>query len=556
MTMQRLASFGLVLLGALGLGCEPRSSSPTIDSQTNWLKACEADSECGEFTCVCGVCTTACAADDACSSLDHAECVVANEPAAIAQCGGVRSARYSGLCLTHCDATNPCGEDLMCVAGVCSPVPNAEVEVTIDTSAEHQTLTGFGSTLAYGETQLTVHPQKAALYKAMFAELGLDVLRIRNRFGKVGDDDLAATSEVIDAASTSLGRTPTVFMSSWSPPAAMKANADEQCSGNAETCTLAKTPGGTFDYDSYATYWRDSLDAYAAAGITPDYIGLQNNPDWLPAEPSEACFFLPTEGTKNVIVAGVSRMVEYPGLAEAQDATVATLDGLAKPPKLLAPETSGLGMVSDYVSELDLGGVDAFSHHLYGIDPQEPDLEALSAAGELAAASGKPVFQTEMGADGLGTALLIHYSTVVEGAAAYLQAAFYSSATGPGVNTQALLSVDDTTFAVREPYYAMQHYARSTDPGWVRVDANASADTVLASAWRSPDDAALTVVLVNPGNAGVAVQLNLPDDVPTTSTITRTAFGGLEHAVMLGSLSSKGILKVPPRAIVTVAFGE
>jgi O-glycosyl hydrolase len=336
----------------------------------------------------------------------------------------------------------------------------------------------------------------------------------------------------------------------------MKANADEQCSGNADTCTLAQTGGGTFDYDSYASYWRDSLDAYATAGIAPDYIGLQNNPDWLPAEPSEACVFLPTEGPKSVIVGGVSRVVQYPGLAEAQTATIAALDGLAKPPKILAPETSGLAMVSDYATELDLSGVDAFSHHLYGFDPQAPDLDALQAMAELAAASNLPVFQTEMGADGLGTALLIHYSTVVEGVAAYLQAAFYSTSTGPGANQQALLSVDDTTFAVRDPYYAMQHYALHTDPGWVRVDANTTDDAVLASAWRSPDDGALTVVLVNPGNTGVAVQLDLPSDAPNTSSITRTVFGGLEHAELLGSLSAEGILKVPPRAIVTVAFGE
>jgi hypothetical protein len=58
----------------------------------------------------------------------------------------------------------------------------------------------------------------------MSAELGLDVLRLRNRFGYTGDDDLSSAGEIVSGVAASLGREPTLLLTSWSPPATMKAN--------------------------------------------------------------------------------------------------------------------------------------------------------------------------------------------------------------------------------------------------------------------------------------------------------------------------------------------
>jgi hypothetical protein len=361
-----------LLLGAFALGCEPRNGPKTIDSQTNWLRSCQIDSQCGEYACVCGVCTSPCTEESACADSESASsCVIANEPGAIAQCGGVPSVRFEGMCLPRCDAETPCpvtNQDSrnMCVAGVCTPVPVASAEVTVDLATARQTLTGFGATIAYGEDQLTSHPQKNALFDAMFSDLGLDVVRLRMRHGHVGDDNLAPTSELVAAATSSLGHAPTVVMTSWSPPAALKANGSSRCSGNPDTCMLTKTPAGEFDYAGFAAYWRSGLDAYAQVGIRPDYIGIQNNPNWLPtsAESGEASMFLPSEGTTNVSILGVPTTVEYPGFAQAQAATIEALQGLAAMPRILAPETSDAESVEAYVDELDLSQVDALSHHL------------------------------------------------------------------------------------------------------------------------------------------------------------------------------------------------
>src|SRR5262245_10715321 len=123
--MTRFPEALLVMLGALALGCEPGGHGQTTDSQTNWLRNCQIDAECGAgLSCICGVCTASCGEDAACGELPGAACVGAAEPGAIARCDGTVPPTY-GLCLPRCEDTS-CPEGQMCVAAVCEPVPEAK----------------------------------------------------------------------------------------------------------------------------------------------------------------------------------------------------------------------------------------------------------------------------------------------------------------------------------------------------------------------------------------------------------------------------------------------
>ncbi|HYQ29664.1 MAG TPA: hypothetical protein VER04_20690, partial [Polyangiaceae bacterium] len=487
----------LLLAAGLLLGCSPRAKEDG-DSQTNWLEACQDDTQCAKGTkCLCGVCTRACSLPSTCTNAQQGSCVPASEPGAIAQCGG-NPPPAPGLCLIRCESANDCASSQACVAGVCSPLSTAPVDVTVDLDTRHQELVGFGASVAYGEGQITGHPQQSALYQAIFADLGLDVLRFRNRYQHVGDDDLSTAGDLVAAGNATLGRPLGVFLSSWSPPVTLKANGALVCSGNVQTCTLTKTAAGGFDYAGLADYWLGSLGAYAKVGLVPDFIGIQNNPNYIPssAESLEACKFLPTEGTVSVPVGLTTVRVSYPGLVQAQTATLDALSSLATRPKLLAPESSDFGSVADYLPNLDPAKVDALAHQLYGVNPNAVDLDALAAMGRLVSQYGRPVFVTEMQADGFGTAVLLHYATVVEGASAYLQAALTGSASGPLANTQALLGIDSVSFKRQDPFHAMRHFASHTDPGWTRVEASAVGSGLLVSAWQSPSGQDLTLVLI------------------------------------------------------------
>ncbi|MBN1606841.1 MAG: hypothetical protein JW940_09410, partial [Polyangiaceae bacterium] len=191
--------------GWLLAACDPKGG-PQTDSQTNWLRACDSQADCGDLDCICGACTRLCDKDASCKTFGGA-CLTSQEVGVVALCSGTRPS-VAGLCLPECD-DGSCPEGQMCVAGACNPVPSPTVSVVVDGGAENQTLVGIGATLAYVEADILKHPRKAALVEAMFSGLGLDILRLRNRYGYTGDDDLGSAREVVAAATESLGRTPT-----------------------------------------------------------------------------------------------------------------------------------------------------------------------------------------------------------------------------------------------------------------------------------------------------------------------------------------------------------
>jgi hypothetical protein len=546
-----------LLLGVLLLGCSPKAKEDG-DSQTNWLEACRDDAKCGPGTkCICGVCTTTCTVATTCTSAhERSSCVRATEDGAIVQCGGTPPPA-PGLCLPRCADDSNCSKTQACIAGICSPLPAAPVDVVVDLETRHQDLVGFGANVAYGEGQITGHPQQSKLYQAIFSDLGLDVLRFRNRYQHVGDDDLTTAGALVAAGNSALGHPLGVFLSSWSPPTTLKANGALVCSGNVQTCTLTKTAAGAFDYAGFAEYWLGSLGAYSKVGLVPDYIGIQNNPNYIPssAESLEACKFLPVEGTVSVPLGLSSVRVTYPGLAQAQAAMLDALSTLTSRPKMLAPETSDFGSVADYLPNLDPSKTDALAHQFYGVNPAAVDLDALTAMGKQVSQYGRPVFVTEMQADGFGTALLIHYATVVEGASAYLQAALTGPVSGPLTNVQALVGIDSATFKPQDPYHAMRHFAARTDPGWTRVEASAAASGLLVSAWQSPTGQELTLVLINGRSMELSAHLQLPGDW-TNSEVRRSVFSGIERWAPLGALSTQGVLRMPPESVVTVALSR
>jgi hypothetical protein len=543
----------LALVGAGYGGCEP-TTGPRTGGQTNWLRVCRSDADCGDLECLCGACTRACSRATSCDDLPDTNCVRANDVGAVALCGGTPPPREA-LCLERCD-DGECPDGSACVAGVCSPQPVAEVHVTVDDTDEHQTLIGFGATVGYMNDDLAAHPRRTALLDAMFADAGTDVLRLRNQHGAEGANDLTSTVTVVDGATASLGRRPLLILFSASPPNALKANGSQFCVGNPDTCTLSRAANGGFDYAGFANHWRESLDAYAAVGLEPDYITIQTNPNWLPSNgnPIESCRFLPTEGTEVVDVNGSSVTVSYPGYVEALSAIVQRLSGLANMPQIAAPDVTDPLLLGDYAQALDLSTIGALSHKLYWIDPADPEASGLGEVRDLAAQAGLPILQTEMQADGLETAVLMHVALAVEGVAAYLQNDFVTSATSLQPNPLALVSVDASDFTLQPAYYAIRHFARHTDPGWVRVSADVDADAPLVTAWRSPDGDALTVVIVNPEVDSFALELGLDSADAVSSEVSRTTFDGLERATELGALPDDRVVRIPGHSVVTVAL--
>lgn len=546
-----------ILGGAIGVlllsisSCHTGSSSPDVSSQTNWLKACEKPADCEEFDCICGICTTSCKGSSDCKDLTGASCIAKGEPGTIAACDGKPA--ETGMCLPSCD-DQACSDGTTCIAGTCVGARESTSTVTIDPSTKYQSLIGFGASVTGNEDTIVDHPEKDAIFDAMFSESGFEMIRFGNQFDGDTELDLTATSEIISEAESRLGFDPLLFMTSNGPPAALKANGDRLCANADVDCTLVRDAEGEFDYAGFAEHWRASLEAYEAAGIHPDYVSIQNNADYVPGndEPQEACRLLGSESTISVLTPDGLVDAEFAGYSEAMAAVSAAVGTLPESYSFSGPEVGSVVMVDQYTDSLEFA--DSVSFHLYLANPDEQLITQLESLRNAAEAAGKPVLQSGMSAEGLDTAVLTQMSLTHANASAYLQQTFVGDESAEDANH--LIGVNDKTFVKLPAYYALSHFARSTERGWNRVHATLNSSGVLSSAWMPPEEDAITIILVNPTTEPQNIELGLLGSYASlldSATVVRTVFDGVERAVDLGELSNARVVRVPGNSIVTVA---
>lgn len=422
-----------------------------------------------------------------------------------------------------------------------------DVSVGVDLTERHQTLEGFGAAVAWYDNWLTEHPNKAELYELIFSELGLDILRLRNRF-RYQDEFLVESQEIVAQGNRSLGRDLTVLMSSWSPPPNLKSSGQTDCTDQV-SCTLIRE-GDAFPYPAFAEYWNDSLDAYAELGIVPKFISIQNEPDFHP-NGWEGCMFAATE------------TADLPGYDRALEAVHGLLDQRENPPRMLGPETIGItrGKVQGYTDAMNLGLLDGIAHHLYdGSTWQSPDDFTLAL--QSLRATGLPVFQTEFsveGADGRAfeTAWLIHNSLTHADAVAYVYwDLIWSWQDGAEGGLVAVEFPDENRwqsargYKLRSPYYSVRHFAKFTDPGWTRVGATTSSDALRVSAFVSPNEDAVTVVMLNVSNTRRDVRLSNSFDGFARAIFQSTDAANWQEL----SVASDAAIVLPAASVTTLAF--
>lgn len=437
------------------------------------------------------------------------------------------------------------------------PVPesrsSSSTEVVIDTSVRHQTLEGFGASVAWYQSLLPTHAESKTLYSLLFPELGLDILRYRNLYGRSEESsDISSEVEIFEQATALLGHPPRLLLTSWSPPGQLKVSGREDCAGQVETCTLV-TVEGEFPYEQFADYWSDALDYYAAAGLVPDYISVQNEPDFTP-NGWEGCRFAPSEQD------------ELPGYDQALAAVAARMAGRERAPKLLGPETLGVHnqRVEPYLSALDTSLLHGVAHHLYeGDEWRNPDNYVWPLRSVEAAADDLPVFQTEIGTEGdeadiffrggFETAWLMHNTLVEANAVGFLYWELFWPEKG-------LISIDgDGGYTIRDQYYALRHFARFTDPGDSRVEAASSSANLRSSAFLAEDGHRLTVILLNVGENSERVDVDLGADFQQNSPLAfRTQFdpGNTVAWEELASFADEGSVHLRPKSVVTIVVEQ
>ena len=475
--------------------------------------------------------------------------------------------------------------------------PDATPQVEVDFANPRQKIDGFGAADAFYTSYLMAHPNKEQIYALLFGReaLGASILRVQNIYAQQLTPTTMPfdpeTEEVVAKANQYRGAPIVVLMSSWSPPGSLKASGQVSCDDAepASGCTLAKVNGG-YNYAGFAQYWFDSLNAYAALGVTPDYISLQNEPDFTPYAPNAyaACRFDPTEEAGGI----------YAGYKQALDAVYAKLQTMTNPPAMVGPEVIGLGYndPENYLVALDadeLGELDAVAHHLYhGGDSGAPDSFNAAMIQLAGAAPDKTLWETEFDhssdqSTAMDTAWLIHNAMATEEASAYLYWSYFWPDTNQLVYIDNPFSATSSWqypsgYHINDYYYALQHFSRFVQPGFQRIASMTGLDQLRVTAYYSRQERRLVLVLINTSGSGtLSPALALPPHGPreseggvvlgsppltlerpaqrqfATTAVYRSTFSGTsERFASLGPLPANGVVTLPPQAVATVVVTD
>lgn len=436
---------------------------------------------------------------------------------------------------------------------VSGTLPLRAATTTIDTTKTYQSMEGLGGATAFYTSWITAHPYKLEIYTNAFAGLNLSMLRLGNWFRYTNGPDSSAY-DIVSNANRVSGHPVPVYMSSWAPPASLKSNGQTGNGG-----TLLFTNGG-YVYTNFGQYWYDSIQSYRSNGVSPTWISIQNEPDW--AASYDSCRFDPNEDTVNG--------TNYASYSKALDATFQWLTNLASPPKILAPEVVGIGYndVQNYAAPMNASSFYGVAHHLYhGSTDGTPDGYNATMLALTNVFPGTPKFMTEYGYSNMvETACLIHDCLTVEQAVGFN----YWSLIWP-VGGNALVQIENPFnlsswtnappgtateahgYWLTPSYWAMKHFSYFINPGYSRVSASDDDNNVRASAFLSPDNLRLVVVLINT-NATESSAMNFNFGAFGTAKTSVYQTAGTNTFQSLGSVTNSQAL--PPLSLTTVVLDQ
>ena len=441
--------------------------------------------------------------------------------------------------------------------------------ITVDPSATKQEVLGFGAASVYYQNWIKNLPedQQEALFDTAFTGLNLSLLRIGNWYQDEDASKLQDDIDIVKAAKARLGDHMKIQMSSWSAPASLKPSGslNGQDGHSKSDKSLKKANGdayGAYAYTDFANWWKKSIEAYTAAGIAPDYISLQNEPDM--EATYEETLFEPTETN------------EIAGYKEALNAVYDAVKGKAK---ILGPEPLGIGYSNfeKYAKELDNSKLDGYAYHLYhagdgndnsGDNYLKPEnfRKAMSAIASSYGDKGKPIVMTEFcpmldeprEQDMLGLAHIMQTGFTDGQLSGYIawQLFWGYHAQLIGVCPGAGWDLDGSNryvckaaeFKIFPEYHAMRHYSKFVNPGWSVVSSSTDGSDLYTVAFRSADSDSVTVVAIN--KASAAASLNFAVNGFNPVYAVQSVEGGDKSK----PITAAATLEAPAKSITTVVF--
>lgn len=438
--------------------------------------------------------------------------------------------------------------------------------LTVDPTATKQKIVGFGAGSVYYQNWITAlgTETQEALYDTAFTGLNLSLLRIGNWL----QDESASLSNdatIIKAGKKRLGSQMKILMSSWSAPASLKPSGDvngSAANGDSTQATLNTSSNdiyGNYVYGEFAHWWKTSFQKYQEAGIAPDYISLQNEPDMFAKY--EETLFAPTETARRA------------GYAQALNAVYDSLSTLDGAPVIVGPEPLGIGYntFQNYMAQLDNGKLGGYAYHLYnagnGNDSSltnynnpENFRSPMKEIGSSYGSDTKPIIMTEfcsMSDNGkeeymTGLAHIMQVGFTDGKLNGYIAwELFWGEGVGQliGVCTKNWGDCTEDAVTISPEYHAMRHYSKFVSPGWRVVESTVNGGSDLyAVAFRSADCDSISIVVTN---EGAAASLSAPEVSGYKATF---AIQSVENGVKSQSISTADSYTIPANSVTTFVY--
>ncbi|MBN8576297.1 MAG: hypothetical protein J0L66_05110 [Cytophagales bacterium] len=393
------------------------------------------------------------------------------------------------------------------------PTPVSDsISVTLNLSVKKQEMIGFGGALTWYSNWLTTHSKVTEMADLMFSDLGIDIVRFKtwyypdnyptnklvSNMSSNGDNDYAkahwdATNQLHQLAKA---RNPNikVLLCSWGPPASLKDN------GKLQEGALKKDANG-FMYNEFADYWDDILDY---TPFNPDYISIQNEPTFTTAGWTTSKW-------------SISETSLLPGYNTAFTKVFDKIKNRAHVPVMVGPESQDIPTFTPFVNVLkDNPNCPVFAWHPYNVNSTTTASAITASLKSVGSFSTKPNMMTEF-SDNLGwynTALFIQESLIHANTSAYIywKLMWATPSSGEDAGMISTGSSPTSPYQVTPYYYLIKHFSKNIDAGYHRVEtttATIPASNLVTSAFVSPDEKKVTVIVVNNGTTPAKVHFQI-----------------------------------------------
>jgi len=295
-------------------------------------------------------------------------------------------------------------------------------------------------------------------------------------------------------------------------------------------------------YDDFAQYWSDVLDHVP---FNPDYISIQNEPTFVNAGWT-TCQWSNIETST------------LPSYNTAFNKVYDKIKTRTFVPVMVGPESANIQAFVPFANDLSSNtNCGMYAFHPYEISSSTSNSSITSLLQSIGGFSTKPILMTEFSdnLDWFNTALFIQNALINANISGYIywKLAWSTPTTGTDAGMISLASANTTSsYTVTPFYYLIKHFSKNVDNGYHRVDANSSNASLITTAFVSPDNSKMTIVVVNSGSTQAKVYFD-PGKTVNSMSANQSISGSTYYKPVTITSATKSIF-LPANSITTVVL--